>query len=78
MVQSIPSKKDKSIISILNMACRPERYHRKRQSYERSLIQEIGPFFLSHSKSRDNLNVEQQAYQGGTYVGNHVHKLLKV
>ncbi len=24
------------------------------------------------------LNVERQAYQGGTFVGNHVHKLLQV
>ncbi len=37
-----------------------------------------GPFFSILEKSLNELNVERQAYQGGTFVGNHVHKLLKV
>lgn len=37
-----------------------------------------GPFFKTLEKSLKGLNVERQAYQGGTFVGNHVHKLLKV
>lgn len=37
-----------------------------------------GPFFQTLDKSLKELNVERQAYQGGTFVGNHVHKLLKV
>ena len=34
-----------------------------------------GPLFLTLEKSLKACNV---AYQGGTFVGNHVHKLLKV
>ena len=37
-----------------------------------------GPFFNSLTSALDNLNVCRQAYQGGTFVGNHVHKLLQV
>ena len=34
--------------------------------------------FSSLDKSLQSLNVKRQAYQGGTFVGNHVHKLLQV
>ena len=37
-----------------------------------------GPFLQSLSKALTALDVLKQAYQGGTFVGNHVHKLLKV
>jgi len=37
-----------------------------------------GPFFSTLEKSLQHLNVKRQAYQGGTFIGNHVHKLLKV
>ena len=37
-----------------------------------------GPFYSTLEKSLDELGVKRQAYQGGTFVGNHVHKLLKV
>jgi len=37
-----------------------------------------GPFFCTLEESLNQLNVKRQAYQGGTFVGNHVHKLLKV
>ena len=37
-----------------------------------------GPYFRSLDDSLKELNVERQAYQGGTFVGNHVHKLLQV
>lgn len=37
-----------------------------------------GPFYSSLEKSLQQLNVKRQAYHGGTFVGNHVHKLLKV
>ena len=37
-----------------------------------------GPFFSSLEKSLQSLNVQRQAYHGKTFVGNHVHKLLKV
>ena len=36
-----------------------------------------GVFYPSLEDSL-HLNVKRQAYQGGTFVGNHVHKLLKV
>lgn len=37
-----------------------------------------GPFFSTLERSLQELNVKRQAYQGGTFVGNHVHKLLRV
>ena len=37
-----------------------------------------GPFFKCLHGALKILNVERQAYQGGTFVGNHVNKLLKV
>ena len=37
-----------------------------------------GSFFSSLEKILQTLNVKRQAYQGGTFVGNHVHKLLQV
>ena len=37
-----------------------------------------GPFFQSLDCALATLHVERQAYHGGTFVGNHVHKLLKV
>ena len=37
-----------------------------------------GPYVKSLSQSLTSLNIERQAYQGGTFVGNHVNKLLKV
>ena len=37
-----------------------------------------GPFFKGLETALHDLNVHRQVYQGGTFVGNHVHKLLKV
>ncbi len=37
-----------------------------------------GPFFSNFDISLQKLKVKRQAYQGGTFIGNHVHKLLKV
>ena len=37
-----------------------------------------GPFFRSLEESMAKLHVERQAFRGATFVGNHVHKLLKV
>lgn len=36
------------------------------------------PFIKGLDKLLQRLNVQKQAYQGGTFVGYHVHKLLKV
>ena len=35
-----------------------------------------GPFFQSLDRALAQLHVERQAYHGGTFVGNHVHKLV--
>ena len=37
-----------------------------------------GPFYMSLERTLQELNVKRQAYHGGTFIGNHVHKLLKV
>ena len=42
-------------------------------------VQEVdGPFYQSLGKSLNRLNVQRQAYHGGAFIGNHVHKLLQV
>ena len=40
--------------------------------------QEEGPFVRSLDTALKTFAVEQQAYYGGTFVGNHVHRTLKV
>jgi len=35
-------------------------------------------FFSSLDKSLQDLDAQKQMYQGGTFTGNHVHKLLQV
>lgn len=37
-----------------------------------------GPFVRSLDKALGVMNVHRQAYYGGTFIGNHVHKCLKV
>ena len=37
-----------------------------------------GPFIKGLEKTLQDLHVHRQAYQGGTFGGNHLHKLLKV
>ena len=37
-----------------------------------------GPFFRSLEGALKVLNIQRQAYHGGTFVGNHIHKLVQV
>ena len=37
-----------------------------------------GPFMQALENALESCGVEKQAYHGGTLVGNHVHKCLKV
>ena len=37
-----------------------------------------GPFVKALDGALKSFKVERQAYYGGTFVGNHVHKTLKV
>ena len=37
-----------------------------------------GPFVRALDKALATFNVQRQAYYSGTFVGNHVHKCLKV
>lgn len=37
-----------------------------------------GPFVKALDTALKSFKVERQAYYGGTFVGNHVHKCLKV
>ncbi len=39
---------------------------------------EDGPFIKALDTALKSFKVERQAYYGGTFVGNHVHKCLKV
>ena len=58
-----------------------------RQKSEMTSVEEVvaekfkgsdGPFFCSLEGALKKLHVERQAYHGGTFVGNHVHKLVQV
>lgn len=48
------------------------------QVIEKKFKTREGPFYGTLERSLIELGVQRQAYQGGTFVGNHVHKLLKV
>jgi len=37
-----------------------------------------GPFVQALDKALKTFNVERQAYYSGTFIGNHVHRTLKV
>ena len=37
-----------------------------------------GPCVLALDRTLKQINVERQAYFGGTFIGNHVNKCLKV
>ena len=37
-----------------------------------------GVFVRALDKALSSFNVERQAYYGGTFIGNHVHKCLEV
>ena len=39
---------------------------------------EEGPFVHALDDALQSFNVQWQAYYGGTFVGNHVHRTLKV
>ena len=39
---------------------------------------EEGPFVRALDDALQSFNVQRQAYYGGTFVGNHVHRTLKV
>lgn len=39
---------------------------------------EDGPFVRGLDTALHSFNVERQTYYGGTFVGNHVHRSLKV
>ena len=39
---------------------------------------EDGPFVRELDRALSSFNVQRQAYYSGTFVGNHVHRCLKV
>ena len=44
----------------------------------KSFSRSDGPFVCALDKALASFNVERQAYYSGTFVGNHVHRCLKV
>ena len=48
------------------------------KTLEKKFLAREGPFYGALEKALEELGVKRQAYQGGTFVGNHVHKILKV
>ena len=45
---------------------------------KKGLSRKDGPFVKNLDKTLAGFNVHRQAYYGGTFVGNHVHRTLKV
>ena len=39
---------------------------------------EEGPFIIGLDRALKSFNVQREAYYGGTFVGNHVHRWVKV
>lgn len=37
-----------------------------------------GPFVVGLDEALASFNVQRQAYYGGTFIGNHIHRTLKV
>ena len=45
---------------------------------QNKLTKTHGPCVQELDKQLNMLNVQRQAFYGGTFIGNHVHKMLKV
>jgi hypothetical protein len=45
---------------------------------EKGFRMEEGPFIIGLDRALKSFNVQREAYYGGTFVGNHVHRCLKV
>lgn len=45
---------------------------------KKGLSRADGPFVRSLDSALESFNVHRQAYYGGTFIGNHVHRTLKV
>ena len=48
------------------------------ESIAKGFKKEDGPFVKGLDTALDSFNVHRQAYYSGTFVGNHVHRTLKV
>ena len=48
------------------------------KSVNKSFARSDGPFVRGLDKALSSFNVARQAYYSGTFVGNHVHRCLKV
>ena len=46
--------------------------------YKKGLTRKDGPFVRNLDAALASFNVHRQAYYSGTFVGNHVHRSLKV
>ena len=45
---------------------------------QKGFLNEDGPFVHSLDEALSSFNVQRQAYHGGTFVGNHVHRSLQI
>lgn len=45
---------------------------------QKGFTNEEGPFVNSLDKALSSFNVDRKAYFGGAFIGNHVHRSLKV
>jgi hypothetical protein len=45
---------------------------------QRNFAKEDGPFVRALDSALESFNVSRQAYYGGTFIGNHVHRCLEV
>ena len=52
--------------------------NKMRAEVEKEFKMEEGPFNKGLDEALKSFNVQREAYYSGTFVGNHVHKCLKV
>ena len=55
-----------------------ETKHSRRERVKKGFPPEEGCFVHALDEALSSFNVQRQAYYGGTFVGNHVHRTLQV
>ena len=51
---------------------------RLKTQIEKDFKMEEGPFIKGLDQALKSFHVQREAYYGGTFIGNHIHKCLKV
>lgn len=66
-----------STFTVIHMT-QDEQLKQCQKEIKKGFEKEDGPFVKCLDTALSSFNVQRQAYYGGTFVGNHVHRCLKV